>query len=99
MLYGTTRSKPNQTCHFPPDTWQLYTMQQLRRYLTLKMARKIPKHRIFDGYTKFDVSKSYEQPVGFFLTCGLSFHNDTLYLWDALPRKRHYVDCRYPSTK
>ena len=39
MLYGTTRSKPNQTSHFPPSTWQLCNMQQLQRYLTLKIAR------------------------------------------------------------
>ena len=39
MLYGTTRSKPNQTSHFPPGTWQLCNMQQLQRYLTLKIVR------------------------------------------------------------
>ena len=39
MLYGTTRSKPNQTSHFPPSTWQLCNMQQLQRYLTLKIVR------------------------------------------------------------
>ena len=39
MLYGTTRSKPNQTSHFPQSTWQLCNMQQLQRYLTLKVVR------------------------------------------------------------
>ena len=39
ILYGTTRSKPNQTSHFPPCTWQLCNMQQLQRYLTLKIVR------------------------------------------------------------
>ena len=38
MLYGTTRSKPNQTSHFPPSIWQLCNMQQLQRFWLSMLA-------------------------------------------------------------
>ena len=54
-------------------------MQQLQIYLTLKIIRFFNIVFFLYGYIEFDVSKSYEQPVGFFLTCDPSFHSDSLY--------------------